>query len=599
MFDLELILRLFGAALSFSGYSVFLTKRWGIHPLISPAVVIPAIGVVMVLAGIINMMSLFVYIIWILGIGLLIYTLVLNKGFQGLLHPALILLLLALAWLMWRLQGAQVYSIDNFHHWLKVLKVLLAHDMLPTFRTPFVTFQAYPTGSASYLYYVLKLTGYREDLAIVLQLMMLLVFCMPLFALPKKGKWLSWVVLAGALVVTLSRLYERDTMLVDDLQAFIGISAIAIAYYLRDNLNKALICLAPISIFTVLIKNSAFFFVGMTTLFLLLALQDKQRWGRAKVVLINIVLPSLVFYLWTRHVALVFDNGLGHGMQAKHALNLSAYYSQAKDWGLSRIPELTGRVFEQAFGLQYFPGTLAFVSTAAACLLIIPLLLKKKVREAVISLLLLAFAWISYALWEAGIVGMFAFSMPWGETDTLACGERYMMTGIVYMFGLMVLSVVESVNAWPSSDYAASKIGSIALALLCAFLPVRFSGFPGQWGAPIQNISVRSYFAALKEKYPVYFGEGGIFITDRENQYYLINKYMQTDFLTEKVLPVVTSEFNSPEEVVQIAVDYAPEYGFLIVETDNEKIMDGLSLAMDKGVFYHMKVFLFMDAVIQ
>lgn len=599
MYDFVLILKILVLGLSFAGYAAFFTKRFGIHPLIAPAVVIPSIGVVMLLAGILNIMLMTVYLLYAVGIGLLIYTLIINKGVAGLLHPACMVPLAALGWMLWRLQGAQVYSIDNFHHWFKVLNVLLTRDALPNFSTPVITFQAYPTGSASYLYYALRLVGNREDLAIIAQLMMLVVFCLPLFALPKKGKALAWVVLAGFLAVALSRLYERDTLLVDDLQAFIGIGAIAMAYYYRDNLDKALLCLTPITIYMGLIKNSAMFFIAMTVVFFLVVRKDKQRGGLLKAVIYLVVLPTLVFFLWSRHVAQVFDSGLGYGMQAKHALNLSAYYSQAKAWGVNRLPELTTSVFKQAFGKQYFPGTLALVSTLAACLLTIPLWIGGKTREAIRSILLLAFAWLGYVLWEAGIVGMFAVSMPWDETETLACAERYMMTGIVYMFGLMTLSAVESVNHWPSVSKAAAKVTVVALALACGLMPLYYSDFPGQWGAPIRNNPVRSYFAALKEKYPVYFGEGCMYITDHDNQYYMLNKYIQTDFLSSNALPLTTAGAETPAEIVRLAVEHAKDFDFLIVDTANEEIMDGLSEAMYQGTFHHMKVFLGMDYIVQ
>lgn len=599
MYDFTFAWRMAIAAVSFAGYAMFLTKRWGIHPLIAPAVVIPSLGVAMVAAGMLNTMLVTVYVLAGLGVALFIYTLIINKGAHGLLHPAHAIVLAALGWMLWKLQGTQVYSIDNFHHWLKVLSVLVTHDALPSYRTPAITFQAYPTGSASYLYYMLKLVRYREDMAVIFQLMMMAVFCLPLFALPKKGKPLAWIVLAGSVAVMLSRLYERDTMLVDDLQAYIGLSAIAIAWYYRNDLNKALLCLAPTSAFTVLIKNSAFYFVAMTTVFLLVVLQDKQRWGRLKVVFYNFLLPALVFYLWTRHVSLVFDGGLGKAMEAKHALNLSAYYSQAKAWGLSRLPELTDRVFETAFSKQYFPGLLALLSTVAAALLTVPLWLSGKVKPAVRSLLLLVFAWLGYVMWELGNVGMFAFSMPWDETDMLACAERYMMTGIVYMFGLMVLSVVESVNEWPLMTDVRRKVGATVLALACAYVPLHYSGFPGEWGAPVRSKDVRGYFRDLKNAYPYDFGEAGIFITDEANMYYMIDKYMQTDFLVEKTLVMSTAEMENLDDIARYAEELAPEYTFLIIDTENEQVIDGLAIAMDRGAFYHMKVFLGMDEILQ
>ena len=599
MYDLTFALRTLMAALSFAGYSTFLTKQWGIHPLIAPAVVIPTLGVAMVIAGMLNIMLLSVYLLCGLGLALLLYTLVINKGVKGLLHPAHLIALAAFGWLLWRLQGAQVHSVDNFHHWLRVLNVLLARDELPSYRTPFITFQSYPTGSASFLYYVLRLIEAREDLAIIVQLMMLLVFCLPLFALPKKGKWVSWIGLAGFLAVALARLYERDTLLVDDLQAFIGIGAISIAYYYRADLKKALICLTPTAMYTVLIKNSAFFFIAMTTLFLLIILQDKQRWGRLKILFYTFVLPSLVFFLWTRHVSQVYNSGLGFGMEAKHSLNLASYYSQAQSWGISRIPELLSRVFEQAFGTLYFPGLLALLSTVAAMILTIPLWASGKIREGIRSLLLLGFAWLGYVLWEVGIVGMFAFSMPYGETDMLACAERYMMTGLVYMFGLMVLSAVESLNAWPPMPNITAKVAAVGLAMICAYVPLHYSGFPGQWGAGLYRIEARDYFAALKKKYPIDFGDAGMYVTDFGNQYYQLNKFMQTDFQAEKVFPLSTIDAETPVDVVPVAAEYAPEFDFLLIDTTNEAVLDGLADAMDKGAFYHMKVFLGMDAVLQ
>jgi len=202
-------------------------------------------------------------------------------------------------------------------------------------------------------------------------------------------------------------------------------------------------------------------------------------------------------------------------------------------------------------------------------------------------------------LWEVGIVGMFAFSMPYGETDMLACAERYMMTGLVYMFGLMVLSVVESINAWPPMSNIPPKFAAAGLAIIGAKVPLPYSGFPGQWGAGLYRIEARDYFAALKKKYPIDFGDAGMYVTDYGNQYYQLNKYIQTDFQATTVFPFSTTDAQSPVDLIPVIIEYAPEYDFLLIDTTNEAVLDGLADAMDKGAFYHMKVFLGMDAVLQ
>lgn len=592
MSSLFLALRGLLVASSFAGYSMYLTKRWKIHPLIAPAMVISGIGLTMVFAGILNIMPVMVILISAGGIALLLRTLVTNKGVAELLHPVHLVVIVVLGLLLWKLRGAMVYSVDNFHHWLKVLNTMLAIDELPSYRTTIITFHAYPTGSASYLYYITKIIGFREDLVIITQLMMLVVFSLPLLALPKKDKWLNWIVLAGFLAVAHARIYERDSLLVDDLQAFAGISGIATAYYYRHDLKKALFCLTPISAYTVLIKNSAFFFIIMTAVFLMIVLKDKRPWGRLKIVLYVLIVPSVVFYLWARHVHFAYPySGLGYGLQSKHALNLSSYWTQAKEWGINMAPELFRRIFGQAFTEPDFPLRLALSSSLAAVLLTLPLWLIGKRKEALHSLLLLMFAWLGYILWEVGTVGMYAVSMPWDEMEMLATYERYMVTGIVYMFGVMVLSAVSSVNAWEQAASHQRKVGLAILALACALVPVWFSGFPGQWGADIHPIAVRKYFADLKENHPGLFGTACMFVTDESNAHNRLGKYIQTDFLATNIGIFTTADGRTPEQLTDEVLTYSSEYDYIIINTQNEELLLGMSEAFESGAFYRLKVF--------
>lgn len=587
-----LTLRILLAALSFAGYSMYLTKRWRVHPLISPAIVISCLGLVMVFSGILNVMPLMVFLLAVSGLALFILTLITNKGIAGLLHPVHLLVVAVLGLLLWKLQGAQVYSVDNFHHWLKVLNIMLAIDELPSYRTPIITFHAYPTGSASYLYYITKLIGFREDLVIITQLMMLVVFSLPLLALPKSGRWLSWMALAGFLAVAHARIYERDSLLVDDLQAFVGIGAIAIAYYYRHDLKMALLCLTPISAYTVLVKNSAFFFIIMTALFLLIAVKDKQPRARLRIVLCALLIPSLVFYLWSRHVHFAYPySGLGYGLQSKHALNLSSYWAQAKDRGFSQMPALFSRVFGRAFAEPHFPRLLALLSSIAAVLLTLPLWLSGRTKQAIRSLLLLVFAWMGYLLWELGTVGMYAVSMPWDEMEMLATYERYMVTGIVYMFGLMVLSAVVSVNSWDPAPGIPVKVILAALTLACSLVPVLFSGFPGQWGVSIHPIPVRKYFASLKESYHEPFGTGCMFVTDENNNYNRLGKYIQTDFLASNIGIFTTADGRTPKQLTDEVLTYSKDYDFIIVNTQNEELLLGMAEAFEIGALYRLKVF--------
>lgn len=72
---------------------------------------------------------------------------------------------------------------DNFSHWALVVQEMLINNRFPNFADTLITFQAYPLGSATYIYFFAKLVGASEPLQMLAQAYAIAASILPLFAL--------------------------------------------------------------------------------------------------------------------------------------------------------------------------------------------------------------------------------------------------------------------------------------------------------------------------------------------------------------------------------------------------------------------------------
>ncbi len=309
---------------SMTGCLLYMTGRYRIRLEFAPALYMALGSSLMFAAGILNVMPQMVWALFAGGFGLLAVSrkrgyrfskrdVILYGGFLGLL-----------VWFWWLMRGAHFTSYDNFSHWATIVKCMLRTDRLPGFADTVIRFQSYPPGSSLYIYYVCRILGTAESCFLWAQAGMLSAFLFCLAAFVSKKNWygICFPVLYGIWALSANNtIYE---LRVDTLLPLAGVAAVAIIYYYRKKPDKAQGCAGVLFVLLVNIKNSGVFFFGAGVVFLLVYAGPYIR--RHKLYFVNTCLlpPLAAVFLWKRHVALVFPEG----MSSKHAMSIENYGQQ-------------------------------------------------------------------------------------------------------------------------------------------------------------------------------------------------------------------------------------------------------------------------------
>ena len=463
--------------LSFVGFVLYLSIKHRVHMSFSPALVASTIGVIMLIAGILNIMFLSMLSLVLIGNGIFLYMIVRAKiRVRDLLAPSNILLLGFVVYMGWRLYSIYPTHYDNFSHWLTVTKYLFKYDELPSFKSNMIQFQAYPTGTAGFIYYTLRLFGFREDIILLSQSVLMIMFFLPLTAYAennKDNKFLSWVAVMIALMVMMAHLSVFQSLLVDDLLAFCGLGGISIVLYYRKDPKRALFCVIPICAFLVFIKNSGVFFVLLMSILLLIIAARQKAGGRFcwKVVLLTMLLPIFLFFLWTKHVSLVFETG----MESKHAMSVASYLDAFSKQDTSaiadRFVEIVRRMVDWS---NHKVRSMVFTLIISLFVLLLTFYRSKNLLIRYCFLILFASFFI-YFLWGVSLAGMYTFSMKGAEAETLAGFTRYLDTIVVFIHGMFFVCILLYFDVKRDIMHASkSNLGNIGYRLVCliAFLAV-------------------------------------------------------------------------------------------------------------------------------
>ena len=128
-------------------------KKANVDIALAPVVATTSIGLLIFIAGILNVMPFMTYAICLMGVAFWVQL----KPWRNVPEKREILILsvftaLCLLFAI-RLKGVVGLHYDNFSHWLTVATEMLKTDQMPSFRSALIRFQSYPTGSAGYIYY--------------------------------------------------------------------------------------------------------------------------------------------------------------------------------------------------------------------------------------------------------------------------------------------------------------------------------------------------------------------------------------------------------------------------------------------------------------
>lgn len=149
-------------AISTAGFFLFLHRRLAVPMEFVPAIYCVSCVCFLFFAGILNLLP---EMTWCLaGAGVILF-LRLWRGIGKLSKRSWIVLTcyaLALVYGAYLLVKVPLSHYDDFSHWGLVIREMLKDDRFPNFSNTLIEFQAYPLGSALWVYYVCRLTGGGE-----------------------------------------------------------------------------------------------------------------------------------------------------------------------------------------------------------------------------------------------------------------------------------------------------------------------------------------------------------------------------------------------------------------------------------------------------
>lgn len=437
-------------AAAFLGYFVYVTRKTG-EAAFAPIISFASIGVWMFVAGLLNIMVAATWMTVAVGVGLLVWCWRhdgrrMLKAREGMVFGlfAIFCLLMFI-----RLYGQVPLHYDNFSHWLTVVRDMLKNDRMPNFLSSMIMFQGYPTGSAGFIYFVMKVVGLlRDDFALFAQAILLAAALMAPLAMAKKVDVWSVAVWALCAVFCLVANNSIEDLLVDTLISVLSIAAIAVVVRYREDMRKAFCFSLPIQIYLVAVKNSGILMLGLNCAIILAVFLytkweqgalNKKAFGQALgYTVASGGLSAVIYCLWLRHVKLVYASGA----TTKHTASISNYIQGLGSKTTEQITEIL-----QLFARRFFSWNTAWAYLIVfAAVLALGYLLRRRASgdKRCVEAWILAGMLCVYLAFMAVLAAMYILSMPYGESVVLASYERYEWTVLIYLIGLLEIYALAS-----------------------------------------------------------------------------------------------------------------------------------------------------------
>ena len=443
-------LRMFLFLLSMGGYILYIRNKWGVRLEFAPALFCAGISGVLLCAGLLNLLPLAWPLLFLGGLWLLaVYGRAWWSSRAPLPRRELLLcgaFVLAAGYFALLLWDIRVNEYDNFSHYATVLMDMLRSNILPSFKSINIDFQAYPVGSTLFQYYVCRVVGAKEHVALWANMLINLsgIFSLAAFARRKNGGLIP--VAAFGLFALIWRA-DMNSLLVDTIQPLSAVAAFAMLYYYRGQGRKTALLAALILSFVINIKNSGVYFAGVCLLCLWFWGGKRPLRRRVGDVWIPAAVCAGLLLIWQRHTAMVYYDAA----HSKHALTPHYLLFTIREKHLENVTGTAKALLRETFSLASPVFVSLLLLTLGACL-----------RA-------LAWSWGLYLSYHLGLYAMYVFSMPAGGDLGLAGYDRYAGTGMVFLMGVACVLVMDGFDP---GALPAGKRPLALLALLLFLLPL-------------------------------------------------------------------------------------------------------------------------------
>lgn len=458
------------------GYMSYFNRRFRIAMECLPIIIFSGIGSLIFLAGILNIMELMFWLI-VVGGGVLALRSVVRRQYPEKSIGLLCLLILAVYLLIF-LNSQKFYHYDNFSHWCLIVKSLWLESKFPNFENPMITYQAYPVGSACFIWFVCKFLGFTEGHVMFAQSMLTLSCAGPLFAFARNETKIKKMLMGAVAYVGGVFLVSYGSGLgngihnamVDSLLAAVAVAACAIVLLYKDQIVVAVWCVMPLLVLEVCIKNSGIMWVVAITIEIICFSGAKIKEAKLiKSLCALLAITGGYIYLWKAHIALVF----AHAETSNHAMSLENYQTVLGNKSSEDI-EFIKKLFLQSFFSS--KETLWWMLGGVIGVLILAKIFQPGFMKNGKILFGCIYSIVIVLLYQSGNFAMYLFSMPMGEAKVLAGYDRYVMTLRAFIWGIMLLMLIQLIQQTDWKERLFSNWHTLVMAGLLLGTVVRCNG---------------------------------------------------------------------------------------------------------------------------
>lgn len=553
------------------GYCTFLKKY--MSPWFTPIFTLSAIGVILFLAGLINVMLVSVLLILLGGWACLFLCKPWTKDFFK-EHKATfasfgIFSVLCVLFLFRVYEQIPVHY-DCYSHWLTVVRDMLKTNQMPSFKSSLISFQGYPTGSAGFIYFICKALGNsRDDLVLFAQAILYAASLTIFGAFIKRRDIVAILIaVAGALFCMSAHTFATDYLLVDTLISLLSIGVVAIIIYYRRDLSTGVLLSLPLQMFLVAVKNSGIIMVAINfTLVMFLSVCDdltaKKKISLPKLIKLGSItagIPAVLYYLWMQHVEYVFYAGA----VSKHTTSVSNYMATLGEKNTEQIKEILNAFLARFTSWNTGWFLLMITVTVVFCGWLIKKYLLKQNSS---SEFFIIFGLVgSYLVFMAVLGAMYLLSMPYDEAIVLAAYERYEKTILVFIIGAVTiygLTLAELLPGFRNKAWVKIPL----LLLMASVLLTQTKNIKLLVQKPDSYVGSSRYdFEQLKSAYAIeegksYFVYGTRYQNDAGYHYYM-TRYL---FWSKDICLCTPEDFETSKE-------YLKNYDYLIVIDRDDRI---------------------------
>lgn len=500
------------------GIKKFLENKLNIDKNFTLVLTFSTIGLLIFIAGILNIMKIVSLLLIISSILYFFYTIYkekpnIKKIKDNILKPSNIIPIIIFTYITIIGMNMHLTHYDNFSHWGLIIKNMLLDNALPNFEDTMIMFKGYQPGSACFVYIYGLLAGKTESAMIVGHNYLTFAFLTPLFAFIKgKNKVLKNLIITMFYIFIMTISIKFNDLLVDSMIACMAISSLGIIHYYKNDLKKAFLYALPITIFTFLIKNTGFLIGIINCIYILyLSYKSKNIKEGWKYTLITILALVVTLLIWQGHVKLVFGE---MSLYSKHSLSSDNIILSLRTKGWDKIFLL---IKEYALHLFTFKNNITniYILIINALLLIFAFTNKNKIERKE-TLFLAGIVDILYLFYYLIIGGMYLFSMPWEEAIVFAGYERYMTTIIIVIVGIVLMYLL----SYDKKKYNLKLILVPTLLLMILSMNI----FPGNVTALLGQ---DGYQGTLANKYDIILKN---YKPSKEEIYYIYSPSSKNDY---------------------------------------------------------------------